>query len=122
MRFEKMDFNNYYSQQAKQTIPVFRAAPYQRGSGIGNVFKRIFRWIVPIIKEHALPIVKSVGKEALKSAVNIASDTINGKDFKTSKNVLLLFILSEILLLFDWMKFSQSTISYSILAVSEKTN
>ena len=79
-----MDFNNYYSQQARETTPVFRGAPYQRGYGFGSVFKRIFRWIVPIIKEHALPVVKSVGKEALKSAVNIASDTIDGKDFKTS--------------------------------------
>jgi hypothetical protein len=79
-----MDFNNYYSAQAKETIPVFRGAPYQKGSGFGSVFKKIFRWIIPIMKEHALPIVKSVGKEALKSAVNIANDTIDGKDFTTS--------------------------------------
>ena len=81
---KKMDFENYYSKQAKETIPVFRASPYQRGSGFGSVFKRLFRWIVPIIKEHALPVVKSVGKEALKTAVNIANDTLDGKDLKTS--------------------------------------
>lgn len=79
-----MDFENYYSQQAKETIPVFRGSPNQRGSGFGSVFKRLFRWIVPIIKEHALPVVKSVGKEALKSVVNIATDTLDGKDLKTS--------------------------------------
>ena len=79
-----MDFENYYSQQAKETIPVFRGSPNQRGSGFGSVFKKLFRWIVPIIKEHALPVVKSVGKEALKSVVNIATDTLDGKDLKTS--------------------------------------
>jgi hypothetical protein len=79
-----MNFENYYSSQAKEAIPVFRGAPYQRGSGFGSVFKRIFRWIIPIIKEHALPVVKSAGKEALKTAVNIANDTIDGKDFVSS--------------------------------------
>lgn len=79
-----MDFENYYSKQAKEIIPVFKAAPYQRGFGFGSVFKRIFRWIVPIIKQHAIPVVKSAGKEVLKSAVNIATDTLDGKDFKTS--------------------------------------
>lgn len=79
-----MDFERYYSNQARENIPVFRGSPYQRGAGFGSVFKRIFRWIVPIIKEHALPVVKSVGKEALKTAVNIATDTLDGKDFKTS--------------------------------------
>ena len=79
-----MDFERYYSNQAKENIPVFRGSPYQRGAGFVSVFRRIFRWIVPIIKEHALPVVKSVGKEALKTAVNIATDTLDGKDFKTS--------------------------------------
>ena len=79
-----MDFNNYYTQQAKQSIPVFKGSPYQRGFGIGNVFRRFFRWVIPIIKSNALPIVTNVGKEAIKTAVNIANDTIDGKDFKSS--------------------------------------
>lgn len=79
-----MDFNNYYTQQARQTTPVFRGSPFQRGFGIGNVFKRFFRWVIPIIKSNAIPIVKNVGKEALKTVVHIANDTIDGKDFKTS--------------------------------------
>ncbi len=79
-----MDFERYYSNQTRENIPVFRGSPYQRGAGFGSVFKRIFGWIVPIIKEHDLPVVQSVGKEALKTAVNIATDTLDGKDFKTS--------------------------------------
>ena len=56
-----MDFNNYYTQQARQTTPVFKGSPFQRGFGIGNVFKRFFRWVIPIIKSNAMPIVKNVG-------------------------------------------------------------
>ena len=64
--------------------PVFRGALYQRGHVFGDVFKRFFRWIVPIVKQHAGPIASTVGKEALKSAINVANDSLEGKDFATS--------------------------------------
>lgn len=35
-------------------------------------------------KKNASPIVKNVGKEAFKTAVNIANDTLEGKDIKSS--------------------------------------
>ena len=79
-----MNFDNYYSTQARENIPVFRGSRYQRGYGFGSVFKNLFRWIVPIVKQHAKPIVKNVGKQALKTAVNIATDTLDGKDLKSS--------------------------------------
>lgn len=79
-----MDFSNYYASQAKQNLPVFRGASYQRGFGFGNVFRRFFRWVVPILKENALPVIKNLGKETLKSAINVANDTLEGQDFKTS--------------------------------------
>ena len=77
-----MDFEKYYKNQINE--PVFRGAVFQRGHGFGDVFKKFFRWIVPIVKQHAAPIANTVGKEALKSAVNIATDTIDGKDFSQS--------------------------------------
>lgn len=79
-----MNFENYYNTQARENIPVFRGSSYQRGYGFGSVFKNLFRWIVPIVKQHATPIVKNVGKQALKTAVNIATDTLDGKDIKSS--------------------------------------
>ncbi len=80
-----MDFNKYYLDQANgDTFPIYHGNPYMRGYGFGSVFRRLFRWIVPIIKENALPVVKNIGKEAVKSAFNIANDTIEGKSFVES--------------------------------------
>ena len=79
-----MSFEKYYTDQANSKLPVFRGSAYQRGYGFGDVFKKIFRWIVPIVKEHAKPIAKKVGKETLKTVAHIASDTLDGKNFTTS--------------------------------------
>jgi hypothetical protein len=80
-----LDFNKYYLDQANgDTFPIYHGNPYMRGYGFGSVFRRLFRWIVPIIKENALPVVKNIGKEAVKSAFNIANDTIEGKSFVES--------------------------------------
>ena len=56
-----MDFENYYLSQAfnKRGIPGFEGPRFQRGSGLGSVFRRFFKWIIPIIKTHAQPIIKS---------------------------------------------------------------
>lgn len=85
-----MDFKNYYLQQTKPSFPVFRGASFQRGYGFGSVFSRFFKWFAPIFKENATPILKSIGKEAFKGAINVANQTINeGGDFKSiAKNQL----------------------------------
>ncbi len=47
----------------------FRGSVYQKGYGLGGSFKRFFKWIIPIFKQHALPKIeiglKQVGSEAL---------------------------------------------------------
>ena len=47
-------------------------------------WKKLFRWIVSIVKANAKPIVKRVGRAAVKTAVNIASDALDGQDIKES--------------------------------------
>ena len=79
-----MDYNSYYNLQAKGNIPVFSGRPYMRGYGFGSVFKKFFRWVVPVLKEHALPIAKNIGKEALRTAANITTETLDGKSFQDS--------------------------------------
>ena len=79
-----MDYENYYKTQAQEKIPVFKGANYQKGYGFGDVFKRFFKWIVPVIKKHAAPVVATVGKEALKSGINIANDALDGKNLVES--------------------------------------
>ncbi len=67
---------------------VYRGLPYQKGYGLGGSFRRFFRWIVPIFKKHALPILKStakvIGNEALSSVSNISKDIINGNNIADS--------------------------------------
>lgn len=79
-----MDYKSYYLNQAGQGLPYFQGVSYQRGYGLGGIFRNIFRWVMPIVKEHALPTVKTFGKELIKSVTNIANDSLNGHDFKDS--------------------------------------
>lgn len=77
-----MDFNSYYQKQADGNY--FRGASFQKGYGLGGAFRRFFSWFIPLIKEHALPVVKTIGKEVVNGVANIASDTINGEDLEDS--------------------------------------
>lgn len=83
-----MNWNAYYAEQAggAYNLDVFRGSSYQRGYGLGGSFRSFFKWLVPIFKEHALPLLKSgaqeVGKEAISSITNIAKDAVNGRNIK----------------------------------------
>lgn len=79
-----MDFKSYYLLQASGDHPVFRGSPYQRGYGLGGIFRRFFTWVLPILRDHGMPIVKSVGKELISNAANIATEAIDGRDIKNS--------------------------------------
>ena len=83
-----MNYLQYYQQQAGGATPIFRGVTDQRGHGLGGMFSKLFRFIMPLFKSHALPVLKSgaqiVGGEAIKAAANIATDAINGKNIKNS--------------------------------------
>ena len=79
-----MNFENYYKLQAQNKQPLYSGVRYQRGFGFGDVFQKFFKWITPIVKEAFVPLVKKTGKKALKTVIDIASDTLDGKDFKSS--------------------------------------
>lgn len=70
----------YYSSQSGSGLPYFSGTYSQRGHGIGSVFSGLFRSIWPLIKSQ----LKDVGKQALKSGINIAADVVDGKSFKES--------------------------------------
>lgn len=62
---------------------VFSGATYQRGSGIGSFLGSIFRKIVPYIAKGA----KAVGKEAVRTGLNVFDDVANnGANLKESFN------------------------------------
>ena len=77
-----MDYEKYYNDQIE--FPTYRGVRYQRGYGLGGVFRKLFRYIVPFVKEHYVPILKTVGKTALNSATNLANDALEGKNIKES--------------------------------------
>ena len=82
-----MDYNLYYKNQSKnEGSPVFRGSNFQKGYGFGDIFKKFFSWIVPIVKKNATPILKDVGRELIKTTSNIAYDTIDGKNFKNASS------------------------------------
>jgi hypothetical protein len=43
-------------------LNYYRGRNFQRGYGIGNLFGKFFRWIVPFVKTHALQVVKNTAK------------------------------------------------------------
>jgi hypothetical protein len=81
-----MDYMKYYEGQIGGGLPVFRGSKVQKGYGLGNLFKSFYRWIQPILKTHALPMLKegakTLGSETVKAVANVASDTIHGRSFE----------------------------------------
>lgn len=60
----------------------------QRGQGLGGMFHKFFKWIVPLVKTHALPIVessaKAVGEELVESSADVVTDVIHGQNLQES--------------------------------------
>nr|DAC81380.1 TPA_asm: cupiennin [Parasteatoda house spider adintovirus] len=71
-------FEDYYSNQAGNGLSYYKGVSLQRGSGLGGIFKSMFRMVLPLFKSGA----KAVGKQALKSGVDIANDYMQGKDIR----------------------------------------
>ena len=82
-----MDYYKYYESQSGSG-PVFQGARFQKGYGLGGIFSKFFKWITPVLKTHAIPLLKSgaqsLGTEAVKAAANIVTDAIHGKNFEES--------------------------------------
>ena len=57
---------------------VYRNSPYQRGAGLGSLFRSLWRLVLPIAKS----VGKSVGKQALKTGVQVADDVLAGQNLE----------------------------------------
>ena len=58
----------------------FAGLPYQRGGGLGSIFRGIFRALLPIAKSAG----KTVGRQALRTGAEIASDVLSGSNLGVS--------------------------------------
>jgi hypothetical protein len=71
-------FDQYYSRQQRGggDFPVYVGRVKQRGHGLGDMFSRILRSIVPFFK--------SIAPHALRAGANIVEDVSRGKTWKDS--------------------------------------
>ena len=58
--------------------PVFRGLPYQRGGGIGSIFRTVLRFLIPLGKEAGA----AIGRQGLESTSRVLSNVLEGKDVK----------------------------------------
>ena len=76
-------YEEYSLNQAKQkggNLPAFHGARFQRGYGLGSIFKGLFRWVMPHLQQGA----KVLGTKALKTGAQVAQDVLDGDDVKTA--------------------------------------
>lgn len=71
-------FDQYYTHQQKggQILPVYVGRARQRGHGIGDIFRNIWRFVFPALK--------TIAPHALRAGVNIVEDVGSGSRWKDS--------------------------------------
>ena len=68
------EYAEYYKNQAGTGMTVYEGNQYQRGHGFfGTLFSTIIK-----------PLLKYLGRESLKTGVNVGTDLLAGDDFKES--------------------------------------
>lgn len=76
-----MNYQDYYLSQVSGGLPGFEGVAFQKGYGVGSIFKKFFKWVIPIIRENALPVlnktIENVKNEALNGFNNFTNDIIN---------------------------------------------
>ena len=74
---DKQWIQHYVNQQNGKG---FSGIPYQRGNGLGSLFRGLFRVLLPVVKSAG----RAVGKQALRTGAQIASDLVAGESLKSS--------------------------------------
>ena len=64
--------DHFLRQQRGGNIAGFRGARFQRGYGIGGIFKSLARYAIPLFKQGA----KVVCKRALQTATEVGQDAL----------------------------------------------
>ena len=71
-------YEQYYLNQAKQmggNLPAFHGARSQRGYGLGSIFKGLFRWATPHLKQGA----KALGKKSFTNWSQCCARHVGGR-------------------------------------------
>lgn len=73
-------YEEYYLKQTGHGMPAFAGARYQKGHGLGNMLRTLSRIAMPLLKKGA----SLVGKQAIKTGMNIAQDAMQGRNIKAA--------------------------------------
>ncbi|MCP4458742.1 MAG: hypothetical protein GY816_12075 [Cytophagales bacterium] len=76
----RVKFNGNIPHQRGGNLPAFEGYAYQKGHGLGSLFKGLLRMITPIAKQAG----KAVGKQALHAGASIMEDYASGANLKES--------------------------------------
>jgi len=71
-------YEDYYVKQAGNGMPFFAGAQQQKGYGLGGVLASIGRADMSLFKSGA----RAIGREALRSRMQFASDVLEGQNVK----------------------------------------
>ena len=71
-------YHEYYLNQAGRGYPVYAGTRYQRGHGLGSIIGNLFKSAAPLLKRGAT----ILGREYLKTGLNLASDAMEGHNVK----------------------------------------
>ena len=58
----------------------FVGLPYQRGAGIGSIFRSLLRFLMPIGREAGA----AIGRQGLESGVRVLSSVLDGRNVRQS--------------------------------------
>ena len=72
--------DHFSRQQRGGNIAGYRCARFQRGYGIGGIFKSLARYAIPLFKQGA----RVAGKRALQAATEVGQDVLQGKNVRES--------------------------------------
>jgi len=73
-------YRQLYEQSGNEMIPIFSGENCQTEYGLGSIFGNILKAALPVVKQG----VKSFGKIAINTGLNIARDSLSGKPFRES--------------------------------------
>ncbi|GBN12082.1 hypothetical protein AVEN_204137-1 [Araneus ventricosus] len=71
-------FQEHYTNHKGSGIPYYEGVSFQKGYGLGGIFRRLFRTALPFLVKGG----KALGKEALVTGTNVINDVVSGEDIK----------------------------------------
>ncbi|GBO35042.1 hypothetical protein AVEN_102931-1 [Araneus ventricosus] len=71
-------FQEHYTNHKVSGNPYHEGVSFQKGYGLGGIFRRLSRATLPFLVKGR----KALGKEALVTGTNVINDVVSGEDIK----------------------------------------